>query len=57
MEKMVGTISRRVNPGGVKEVTVRPFGLDKIEIIIPAPIRTNSTERRKSSAARARSSS
>ena len=35
MEKLIGTINRRINPGGIKEVTVRPFGLDKIEIIIP----------------------
>jgi SecD/SecF fusion protein len=35
MDKLVGAISRRVNPGGIKEVTVRPYGLDQIEIIIP----------------------
>jgi SecD/SecF fusion protein len=35
MDKLIGTISKRINPGGIKEVTVRPFGLDKIEIIIP----------------------
>ena len=35
MDKLVGAISRRVNPGGVKEVTVRPYGQREIEIIIP----------------------
>jgi SecD/SecF fusion protein len=35
MDKLVGAIARRVNPGGVKEVTVRPYGQREIEIIIP----------------------
>ncbi|HEY5311290.1 MAG TPA: protein translocase subunit SecD, partial [Pirellulales bacterium] len=35
MDKLVGAITRRVNPGGVKEVTVRPYGQREIEIIIP----------------------
>ncbi len=35
MNKLVGAITRRVNPGGVKEVSVRPFGDDQVEIIIP----------------------
>ena len=35
MDRLVAAISRRVNPGGVKEVTVRPYGPDHIEIIIP----------------------
>lgn len=35
MEDMVSSISRRINPGGQKEVTVRKFGTDQVEIIIP----------------------
>lgn len=35
MDKLVAAISRRVNPGGQKEVTVRQFGLDQIEVILP----------------------
>lgn len=35
MDKLIAAVSRRVNPGGVKEVTIRPFGAREIEIIIP----------------------
>jgi SecD/SecF fusion protein len=35
MDKLVAAIARRVNPGGQKEVTVRQFGLDQIEVILP----------------------
>jgi SecD/SecF fusion protein len=35
MDKLVAAVSRRVNPGGQKEVTVRQFGLDQIEVIVP----------------------
>ncbi len=35
MEALIGAISLRVNPGGQKEVTVREFGSEQIEIIIP----------------------
>ncbi len=35
MDKLVAAISRRINPGGVKEVVIRPFGQNQIEIIIP----------------------
>jgi len=35
MDKLVAAVSRRVNPGGQKEVTVRRFGLDQIEVIVP----------------------
>ena len=35
MDKLVAAVSRRVNPGGQKEVTVRQYGLDQIEVIIP----------------------
>jgi SecD/SecF fusion protein len=33
--KLVTAVSMRVNPSGVKEVTIRPRGSDQIEIIIP----------------------
>ncbi len=35
MDKLVAAVSRRVNPGGQKEVTVRQYGLDQIEVIVP----------------------
>ncbi|MBM4020811.1 MAG: protein translocase subunit SecD [Planctomycetes bacterium] len=35
MDKLVAAVSRRVSPGGQKEVTVRQFGLDQIEVILP----------------------
>jgi len=35
MDKLVAAVSRRVNPGGQKEVTVRRYGLDQIEVIVP----------------------
>lgn len=35
LNKMVGAIGRRINPGGAEEVTVRRVGDDRIEIIIP----------------------
>jgi len=35
MDKLVAAISRRVNPGGQKEVTIRPYGANEIEIIVP----------------------
>ena len=35
MEKLVQSVTKRVNPGGVKEVTIRPYGVNQIEVIIP----------------------
>jgi SecD/SecF fusion protein len=35
LENMVGAIRRRINPSGIEEVTVRPVGQERIEIIIP----------------------
>ena len=35
MDKLVAAVARRVNPGGQKEVTVRRFGLDQLEVIVP----------------------
>jgi SecD/SecF fusion protein len=35
MKELIAAVSRRVNPGGVKEVTIRPHGAKRIEIIVP----------------------
>lgn len=35
MNRMVGAVSKRINPAGTKEVTVRRVGRDRIEVIIP----------------------
>ena len=35
MDQMVAAVSRRLNPSGVEEITVRKVGADRIEIIIP----------------------
>ncbi len=35
MEKLVQAVTKRVNPGGLKEVTIRPYGVNQIEIVIP----------------------
>ena len=35
MDKLVQAVTKRVNPGGVSEVTIRPYGINQIEIIIP----------------------
>ena len=35
MDKLIGAVSKRINPSGVKEVTVRQYGAEQIEIIIP----------------------
>jgi len=35
MEKLIAAIKKRVDPGGVKEVTIRQYGADQIEIIVP----------------------
>lgn len=35
MDKLVAAVSRRVNPGGQKEVTIRQYGLDQLEVIVP----------------------
>ncbi|GIX03211.1 MAG: hypothetical protein KatS3mg113_0217 [Planctomycetaceae bacterium] len=35
MDKLVGAISRRINPSGAEEVTVRRVGEDRVEVIIP----------------------
>lgn len=35
MDKLINAISRRINPGGVREITVRQYGPGQVEIIIP----------------------
>src|SRR5262249_46463878 len=35
MDRMTSSISKRVNPGGQKEVTIRRMGNDRVEVIIP----------------------
>jgi SecD/SecF fusion protein len=35
MDKLIGAITNRVNPGGQKEVTIRTYGPNQVEVIIP----------------------
>ena len=35
IQKLISSVGERVNPGGQKEITVRPLGNDKIQITIP----------------------
>jgi preprotein translocase subunit SecD len=35
MSKLIAAINRRINPGGVLELTVRQYGARQIEVIIP----------------------
>ena len=35
MQGLVAALARRINPSGVKEIVIRPYGEDQIEIIIP----------------------
>ena len=35
MDQLIAAISRRINPGGQKEITIRRFGPGQIEIIVP----------------------
>ncbi len=35
MGALIAAVSRRVNPAGVKEVTIREYGQNQIEIIVP----------------------
>src|SRR5687768_17460013 len=35
MDELVASISRRINPGGTKEITIRPYGVEQVEIVIP----------------------
>ena len=35
MAKLIAAVSRRINPSGVKELTIRQYGAEQLEIIIP----------------------
>lgn len=35
MAKLIDAIKKRVNPGGQKEVVIRPYGREQVEVIIP----------------------
>ena len=35
MDRLIAAISRRVNPGGDREVTIREFRTDQVEIVMP----------------------
>ncbi len=35
MTKLIGAVQRRINPGGVKELTIRQYGAEQIEVIVP----------------------
>ncbi len=35
MDDLIEAIQRRVNPGGHKEITIRKYGLEQIEVIVP----------------------
>jgi SecD/SecF fusion protein len=35
MDKLVGAVTRRVNPAGVEEMTIRRVGDDRLEVIVP----------------------
>lgn len=35
MDKLITAVGRRINPSGVKELTIRRYGAEQIEVIIP----------------------
>jgi SecD/SecF fusion protein len=35
MDRLIGALNLRVNPGGQKEIVIRKFGEDEVEIIVP----------------------
>ena len=35
MDKVISAITKRINPGGVKEINIRKYGADGVEILIP----------------------
>lgn len=39
MDKLIGTIKKRLDPSNISEIVVRPFGSDKVEVIVPSPRR------------------
>ena len=35
VEELVAVLSNRLNPGGVSEIQIRPYGKNQVEIVIP----------------------
>ncbi len=35
-DRMVGPVRKRIDPSGLQEITIRPFGANQLEIIMPA---------------------
>jgi SecD/SecF fusion protein len=35
LDKLIAAVARRVNPGGQKEVAIRKYGVNQIEVIVP----------------------
>jgi SecD/SecF fusion protein len=35
MAKLIAAVSKRINPGGIKEVTIRQYGAEQLEVIVP----------------------
>ena len=35
MDKLIAAVGRRINPGGVKELTIRQYGAEQFEVIVP----------------------
>jgi SecD/SecF fusion protein len=35
MDKLITAVGKRINPSGVKELTIRRYGADQIEVIVP----------------------
>jgi SecD/SecF fusion protein len=35
MDKLISAITKRINPGGIKEINIRKYGSDGVEIVIP----------------------
>jgi SecD/SecF fusion protein len=35
MDKLIAAVGKRINPSGVKELTIRRYGADQVEVIVP----------------------
>ena len=35
MDKLIAAVGRRINPSGVKELTIRQYGAEQLEVIVP----------------------
>ncbi len=35
MDKLIGAVSRRINPVGIKEIAIRKYGMEQVQIVIP----------------------